>query len=875
MPDENNEQIEAQAQHDLPDINTKPKRLLKNVDPALVARNTLDVLKALAWVIVDENKAPIDLKGYKVDPFDPKNQHTFAKALKLWQSNPTLIEGIAYVLDGDIRAFDIDPVDAILFNRKHLPGRDVSETMQIGREIRDEIYRLLKSVYIEYSASKQGAHIPFRGTNLKDHPGVKLLAKMEINIYFEKRIIVATGDMKTAAHELLEDETGFLKFLNKVVELFGEEPLQLAEGEFEEVTYTDQTAAITRAAQLCEDKASPFLTRLNMPAAPGLWSTVAFTIIGDCVRAGMHRDLVYQIGVGRPFVTKSPPSDSGEERSEKWWRMLFKLGEYENAIRLQAERKTAQIEYARTHSYNNPELVKVLRDRVEAGLPLNPVPDMSEMAAQAAASVKEAQDQQASKATGSAVDRLFAEAAASPDTTLADITPVMKFMVPQSLPNTYRFWQENLMMMPYPNPTTALVGTLGAIAHLTQRTFFVEGKIGLSLYIMLLAGTSDSKDSLSEIMTCTNNVLRFAKPDGVFLNHCKTYLGALSHGTALHPSLWQNPRATLVSREGAWLFGGREKRTDANLVAVKDELLKLRTLTSFGSELPQKVYTKGDPIPPIQTPSVSVITETQPHRFYDAIIVDDYETGDLGRWLILNAWRAQRGAFNTNMLHSYSLETQQAIVAVASRALHANHTFDQSPSIINITYADAEAYHHKVAYQAVVDKLDAGRDLIKQSILGRSSYNVQAIAGNLAAFENPFNPKITTAMFDLALEIVSTDRVDLIDKIKSGETGKGDKRCMEAVKNWIVNSFQNARHRSLTTKMVKEFVIPLWWFNNKAGQNSAFTNHPLGQTEGLRRTLVTLCHMGALRYILATDAKASYGCESECYQVVDLAVLKD
>lgn len=423
-------------------------------------------------------------------------------------------------------------------------------------------------------------------------------------------------------------------------------------------------------------------------------------------------------------------------------------------------------------------------------------------------------------------------------------------------PGNIGFLAYNLYQMsPYPNQTQAIATAFAVAAGIAGRRWHVNGS-GLNLFIMCLAETGSGKETLNNAaMSLFQDLARLEGRDQstIGFSRIKEYVGAsrYSSETAMYKALTKKPKQLSLMAEMSFFFEAAAKGDDQHASGVRRALLDLRTKSGPLSYIKGKAYAKeednhGD----VYSPTISLIGEGQPDKFYRSLSSADAEDGLLNRFDVFDASRASRGPRNRHMAYALEADIINRFMPLARAAVADLAGPEVKPEMGRVGFSP-EAQALSDQYEAeVIDKLNMKSGLLRYQLLNRSLVRAWVYAALMACADlknSGDTPIISGEQMAYAIDLVYRERMHLLKMFESDATGEGDANRI----SYVVEKARAAvtiSKSSLITKYMRDNCIVshnfLW---DACKNNSNFkANGHLGASDMMAKAIKAAIEQGLL-----------------------------
>jgi hypothetical protein len=412
----------------------------------------------------------------------------------------------------------------------------------------------------------------------------------------------------------------------------------------------------------------------------------------------------------------------------------------------------------------------------------------------------------------------------------------------------------------------SIVGALGMMAGLCGKAWHIP-QSGLNLYIILVARSAIGKEAMHSGLAA-------------LVSHCQTKFPFFGNfvdfteyvsGPALVKACLQNP--SFVNVSGEW--GRRLKRLAAE-DGKEGPLQTLRTQMTnlYQKSGPQSIagglgYSNAEAtVASVAGVAYSMVGESTPGTFYEALTESMMEDGFLSRFLIIG-YDGDRPDRNPAMLEVPDAALVQALVDIAAQA-HAQINKGASMPLgrteeaaqIMATF-DAEAHQ----------KITSTNDESRRQMWNRASLKALRVAALLAVGDHYLSPCITAEHMTWAIDLIRRDIAMMSKRLESGDVGSGD-RARERKLVTIIRDYVQAgripKSYRVPEKMHKDGLITRSYLQMRTQQVASFYNHKLGANRALNDAIAACVTNGWLMECKGTAVIDGYNHHGTTYRILDL-----
>lgn len=395
---------------------------------------------------------------------------------------------------------------------------------------------------------------------------------------------------------------------------------------------------------------------------------------------------------------------------------------------------------------------------------------------------------------------------------------------------------------PYPNKTIALAGAIGFLSGLAGRAYNTHTGAGLNQYLLVLASTGAGKeaiaDGISKLMLSAQvsvpAITGFKGPA-----HFASAQGMLK-ALATSPCF-----VSIIGEFGLKFRALASPKASPNDVALKAALLDLFGKSGQGKLLDPMAYsdtTKNTAT--IESPALSIIGESTPESFFEAIDDGVIADGLLPRFLVFLAIQ-KRPYLNKNAIASPPPPLVKAVVDLADICLRYAHT--RQATIVGIDAEAADTFNRFERW--TTDQINQGNSEASRQLWNRANLKAQKLASLCAVGINPLAPSVVNAEAMWATNLVAAQTHYLLGRFAAGdigEVGGNETRQLDdltrVIREYLVNGFEVASkylrgNEQTLREMYCKQVFPLSYLQRRLFGLAAFKNDRIGATKAIDRAI--------------------------------------
>lgn len=432
---------------------------------------------------------------------------------------------------------------------------------------------------------------------------------------------------------------------------------------------------------------------------------------------------------------------------------------------------------------------------------------------------------------------------------------------------------------PRPVREIALAGALGLMSGIVGRSYNVSST-GLNQYYLLLAPTGTGKESIASGIDKLMNQVRKVCPSATdFLGP-----GEIASPQALikYMDAGNKSFVSILGEFGLIMKQMTMASAPAHLIGLRRILLDLYNKSGEGKVIRPTVYSNSEKNTKfINAPSVSLLGESTPERFYEILDDSMISEGLLPRFLNIE-YRGDRPELNYN--HAAVKPSQELIDGVAGLCA-SSQSLNSTDTTIEVSFtkeANETLYYFDKFCDEQINNTTAE---IRKHLWNRAHIKVLKLASLVAIGINPDRPIIDEHCANWAKEIVVRDCVNIIQRFDSGEVGwKTDERTqiarvLDCMVTWTMSPFK-ALGRAAESQPKghlyhSDHVVPFAYIQKKLMGLKCFKEDRLGPTYGIKKTLKTLIEMGEILEVDGPERRQKYQSTSPCYIIENRDLLVD
>lgn len=430
-----------------------------------------------------------------------------------------------------------------------------------------------------------------------------------------------------------------------------------------------------------------------------------------------------------------------------------------------------------------------------------------------------------------------------------------------------------------PVPEIALAAAIGLMSGVCGRAYNISAT-GLNLYTLLLAPTGTGKESMKSGISTIFNLLSSSIPVVNDFNGPADF----ASGQALVRHFSNNALGSSLSILGEFhikLKQFSDPRISGSTLMLKQLMLDLYHKSGHGQQFNPIVYSdKEKNTKLLSSPAFSILAESTPEKFYEAIDEGNVIEGFLPRFLTIEYTgdRVPRNKSHANVKPSSELLNHLFSVISSVTLLTQN-------SHVNEVKMSPDAELALDEFDTFCDKKwkDADSEALR-GIWNRSHLKALRLSALIAVGCNERYPVISIEDAQWAIDFVKRDTIRFSTKFEKGKVGKQLDESAQTVtlvkgfKDYFMNAYEKCAYKydkSPSGKIAYNSKIVTYTFlSRKLISMAAFKNDKIGATAAIKRTLQTMIDSGLIAEVPKEQIK-KLGFAGRGFVVLDMSILKD
>lgn len=409
----------------------------------------------------------------------------------------------------------------------------------------------------------------------------------------------------------------------------------------------------------------------------------------------------------------------------------------------------------------------------------------------------------------------------------------------------------------------SLCAALALTAGITGRHYNISGT-GLNQYIILLAKTGTGKEEaakgIDRLLTATRTT---TPPIDEFLGP-----GAYASGQAIVRALDDQPCMVSVLGEfGMLLQTINDPRASSASVTLRRALLDLYSKSGWGQMLRSSAYSdKEKNTKTVISPALTLLGESTPEEFYGGLSEAQVASGLIPRFLVVE-YKGQRPHRNKQgaqapdpMLVQRLADLTTTVLHMRNNSTHAQVAMDpQAAQLLD----DFDRYCD--------DQINSSANGAEAQLWNRAHLKALKLAALVAVGCDMHAPTVSTSSAQWAVDLVTQDVHNLLERFQAGEVGQGEHNqesdVRRAVKDYLTMTADQRASYKVPKGIRDQPVVPFTYLRRRLRVISTFKNDRRGLALAIKLAIQDAVEGGVLQEVPAVDARAQWGVNSTVYVV--------
>lgn len=426
---------------------------------------------------------------------------------------------------------------------------------------------------------------------------------------------------------------------------------------------------------------------------------------------------------------------------------------------------------------------------------------------------------------------------------------------------------------PRPVAEIALGGAIGLMAGICGKAYNVSAT-GLNQYVLILAGTGTGKEAAN------SGINKLIQAVSIKVPTAKEFLGPsqIASQQALINYLDQNPCfLTVVGEFGLQLQQMSGPNAKDHQIGLRKIMLSLYNMSGNGNAFQPSIYAdKEKNTKTLYAPNFSLLGESTPERFYEALSEDMIYEGFLPRFSIIE-YKGDRPYPNYD--HATAVPSDKLVNDLSSLCAGVKAAMSQN-AITNVAFApDALTLFRSFGDYADEKQRGSAATEFTKSLWSRCDVKAMKMAALIAVGRHYTQPLITLDAAEWAIGLALRDIRSLEHKFQDGEIGRANMSTDEqkqvdaiirAIAQWMHNPFDTYSKYGGSIEMHNAHMIVAENVQRRVAPQTYFQKDRIGPSAALNRAFKTLCEWGYIEEVLDKKSlKETFGHSKRTFAIID------
>lgn len=424
---------------------------------------------------------------------------------------------------------------------------------------------------------------------------------------------------------------------------------------------------------------------------------------------------------------------------------------------------------------------------------------------------------------------------------------------------------------PRPVPEISLAGAIALLSGITGRAYNVSGQ-GLNQYILLLAMTGAGKDAISSGISKLMAQVQTSVPAAADYRGP----GELVSSAGLIKWLDRKPAVVSILGEiGLLMQQMASPQASVHLKGLERILLQVYSKSGKGNVLDPMAYSEKEKnTPAIPSPSLTIIGESVPERFYEVLDEGMIASGLLPRFMCFE-YKGRREYLKEGTEHIQpSFRLTQGLADLTAQCLTLSH----NNNVHNVPLDDEATKHFREFEKWTTDQINESKSEVMRQLWNRAHLKALKLAAVCAVGINPMDPVVTINETMWATKMVVEQTERLIGKFETGAVGqvggsenKQLSTLVQVISHYIGKPFWEQPKCGINEYMHAAGVITESTLSRRLIAMACFRHDKAGATNAIKRTIKMLLDSDELREVPKAQMQATYGTGPRAFVVANPA----
>jgi hypothetical protein len=265
--------------------------------------------------------------------------------------------------------------------------------------------------------------------------------------------------------------------------------------------------------------------------------------------------------------------------------------------------------------------------------------------------------------------------------------------------------------------------------------------------------------------------------------------------------------------------------------------------------------------------SYSMIGETTPTTFYEALTEEMMEDGFLSRFLVVE-YDGMRVPSNSNIIMEPDTALRKHLNEIAYQA---DVLISKGQSQLVERTEEAATLMHNFEIECD-EQINGTDDEARRQMWNRAALKALRLAAVLAVADNVYTPVITKEHYVWALKVVRKDIQIMRRRLDTGDVGSGDlsreRKMISVLKDYLTKELPGGY--KIPAEMRLNSIVPRRYLQTRCSRAASFYNYKNGNVRALDETIASLILNGYLMEVKRDAVSEAYGDQGKCFRILRL-----
>jgi len=424
-----------------------------------------------------------------------------------------------------------------------------------------------------------------------------------------------------------------------------------------------------------------------------------------------------------------------------------------------------------------------------------------------------------------------------------------------------------LSVSPRPVPQIALAASVGLLSGIMGRAYNISGS-GLNQYVLMLARTGVGKDAISVGTSKLMKAVRQTVPAAA------DFIGPGELVSSAGLIKWMAEKPCIVSILGE--FGVKMKEmaspnANAHLSGIERVLLQMYSKSGRDNTFEAIAYSdKANNTKQLHSPSLTILAESVPERFYEMLDERMVMSGLLPRFMIYEYMGDREYIREGSELVQPSSSLVQRMCDLTAQCL----ALGQNGNVHNVPMTDDALNIFRHFDRWTTDEMNKDKSEVTSGLWNRAHLKAMKLAAVIAVGRNYLNPLISVDEAHYATHEIVVQTRRTLNKFELGDVGVegGNElkqlncviKCIGEYMSWPYARISNY---GPSEKMHGSGVFSESYLSRRLLKVAAFSGDKAGPTRALKRAIDNLLNGDEIRELSKSQLAEQFDTKARSFCV--------